>query len=355
MFENVTFETIMERMLARVPSTMDKREGSVIWDTLAPAAVELQNLYIGYDTVMNETFADTASLFYLKKRAAERGIQQNMATKAILKGEFTPVNLELAIGSRFSCETLNYIIIEKMGAGVYKMECETAGTEGNMHLGSLIPIDYIAGLETAELVDVLIPAEDDETEEALRERYLNSLSSQAYGGNVADYREKTLAVNGVGGVKITPVWNGGGTVKLTVLDSTFSAPSDELITAVKTAADPYPNEGQGYGFAPIGHVVTVEGATAKTININAEITYASGWSWTAAGTKIKEVVDAYFLELSKDWDSNDNLIVRISQIESRILTCEGVLDVSGTTLNGSSSNLSLGINEVPARGKINGN
>ena len=66
-------------------------------------------------------------------------------------------------------------------------------------------------------------------------------------------------------------------------------------------------------------------------------------------------MDQYFYELSKIWDENENLIVRISQLESRILTCEGVLDVSGTTLNGSDANLSLATDEIPIRGTVNGN
>ena len=217
MYENVPFETIMERMLEMVPSTMDKREGSVIWDALAPAAIELQNLYIELDTILNETFADTASLFYLKKRAAERGINQILASNAVLQGEFTPVDIELEVGTKFSCDSLNYLITEKISDGVYKMTCETAGSEGNLHFGTLIPVDYIEGLETAELTDLLIPAEDDEDVEDLRTRYFNSMTSQAFGGNVADYKEKTTTISGVGGVKVTPVWNGGGTVKLTII------------------------------------------------------------------------------------------------------------------------------------------
>lgn len=356
MFENITFEIIMEDMLSRVPSTMDKREGSVIWDAIAPVAVEFVNHYIAMDTVLNETFADTASLFYLKKRAEERGVHQIMATNAILQGEFTPATLNIPIGSRFSCDNLNYVITEKISDGVYKLECETAGTEGNFHFGLLIPIEHIDELQTAELTEVLIPAEDDEDVEALRERYLTSLSSQSYGGNVEDYKNKfKTVVDGVGGVKIIPVWNGGGTVKAVIIDSTFNVPSSELLTNAKNEADPYPNEGCGYGFAPIGHIVTVEGVSAKTVNIATDIAYEKDWSWEAAQSKVKEAIDKYFAELSKEWDSNDNLIVRISQIESRILDCEGVVDVSGTTLNGSTSNLSLAADEIPVRGTINGN
>lgn len=355
MFENVTFEVIMERMLARVPSTMDKREGSVIWDALAPAAIELQNAYIELDVVLKETFADTASLFYLKKRAAERGVFQIMASHAILRGEFTPANLEIPIGSRFSCDKLNYVVVEKEQDGIYQLQCETAGTEGNVHFGILIPIEYINGLETANLTELLIPAENDEDVEHLRERYFNSMASQAFGGNIADYEENTMKVQGVGGVKVTPVWNGGGTVKLTIIDSQFALPTEELIESVKTAADPYPYEGLGYGFAPIGHVVTVEGVEGVPVNIVTNITYREGWSWESAKSYILNAIDGYMTEIAKQWETSDSLVVRISQLESRILDCEGVIDIADTKLNGLASNLSLTENQIPVRGTVNGN
>lgn len=356
MYENVTFESIMDRMLATIPSTMDKREGSVIYDALAPAAIELQNMYIELDNVLNETFADTASLYYLKKRAAERGISQILATNAVLQGEFTPTTLEIDVGTRFSCDNLNYIISEKTTDGIYQLMCETEGTEGNVHLGTLIPIDYIDGLETAKLTEVLIPAIDDETVDHLRERYFNNLTSQAFGGNVADYKEKviTLPDVAIGGVKVTPVWNGGGTVKLTIMDGQFSVPSEELINTVQNKIDPVGHQGEGVGIAPIGHVVTVVGVQSEAVNIVTNITYQEGWNWESAKVYVLDTIDQYFHELSKTWDENENLIVRVSQLESRILTCEGVLDISGTTLNGSDANLSLASDLIPVRGTVNG-
>lgn len=41
MFENMSYEGILQRMLDRVPNTFDKREGSIIFDALAPAAMEM--------------------------------------------------------------------------------------------------------------------------------------------------------------------------------------------------------------------------------------------------------------------------------------------------------------------------
>lgn len=355
MYENITFESIMESALARVPSTMDKREGSVIWDAIAPAAMELLNLYFQLDVILKETFADTASLYYLKKRAAERGVYQIMATNAILQGEFTPIDLEIPIGTRFSCDKLNYIVTEKVEDGIYQMKCETAGTEGNRHFGILIPIDYIDGMETANLTELLIPAEDDEDVEVFRERYLNSIDSQAYGGNIADYKEKVNAIQGVGGVKVTPVWNGGGTVKVTFIDSTFHVPTEEMVEMVKNEVDPYPYEGLGYGCAPIGHVVTVEGVEGVTVNIVTKLTYREGWDWESAKTYVQDAIDKYFHEISEQWEESDNLFVRISQMESRILDCEPILDIENTTLNGVASNLALESHQIPIRGTVNGN
>ena len=354
MYEHMRYEDILQRMLDRVPNNMDKREGSIIYDALAPAAVELQNMYIELDTIMNESFADTASREYLIRRASERGITPEPATNAILKGVFTPTTIDV-LGERFSHGKLNYVAIEKITDGEYKMQCETVGVDGNTNFGQMIPIEYIEGLETAKLTEILIPGEDEEDTEVFRERYLKSFESQAFGGNIADYKRKTNAIGGVGGVKVTPAWNGGGTVKLTIINSEFKVPSDELIEVVQNEIDPVGHSGEGMGFAPIGHVVTVTGVNSSAININCNITYQPGWDWESAKNYILSGIDQYLHELHKEWEESENLIVRISQLESKILACEGVLDISGTTLNGSSSNLSFDVNEIPIRGTVNGN
>ena len=72
MYEQMEYRYILSRMLERVPDIMDKREGSVIYDALAPAAAELANMYIELDSVLNQTFADTATGRYLDLRCAER-------------------------------------------------------------------------------------------------------------------------------------------------------------------------------------------------------------------------------------------------------------------------------------------
>ena len=261
MFEAITFEVILQRMLDRIPNNIDKREGSIIYDALAPAAVELQNMYIDLDVILQETFADTSSRTYLIKRASERGLSPYPATYAVLKGVF---NINVPIGSRFSLDEYNYTVTEKIEDNVFKLQCETIGVEGNRHFGTLIPIEYIRGLESAELTELLIPGEDEEDTEEFRQRYFDSLDPQSFGGNIADYKQKVKSIQGVGGVKVYPVWNGGGTVKLVVLDSEYKKPTTELIDLVQTTIDPIQNQGTGLGLAPVGHVVTVTGVEETT-------------------------------------------------------------------------------------------
>lgn len=351
MFEQRTFELILQSLLDRVPDTLDKREGSIIYDALAPAAAELQNAYISLDMVLDEGFADTASWEYLIKRCAERGIFPAEATAAVVKGVFTPVNLEIPVGARFNLDDLNYLADSKIEDGAYRLVCETAGAVGNGHIGPLVPIDYIDGLQTAAISEVLIPGEDEEDAESLRNRYYASLDSQAFGGNIADYKEKVNAIPGVGGVKVYPTWNGGGTVKLVVIDSEYHIPSSDLVSTVQEAVDPTDKPGEGLGLAPIGHVVTVAGVTGRTINISTNITYQADWSWADVQAAAEAVVDAYFTELAQGWEAG-SVVVRISQIETRLLNVPGILDIADTNINGAAQNLALDPDEIPARGAL---
>lgn len=351
MYEDITYESILKRMLDRVPGNLDKREGSIIYDALAPAAIELVNMYIELEGILNETFADTASRAYLIKRVAERGLTPYPATNAILKGVFLPASVDVT-GQRFNIGTLNYIVLEKISDSEYRVKCEEAGEIGNRYFGQMIPIDYIEGLERAELIEVLIPGEDEEDTEALRKRYIASFNSQAYGGNIQDYKDKINAMTGVGGVKVYPVWNGGGTVKLVIINSSYAVPSEDLVSQVQTAVDPTENAGEGVGIAPIGHVVTVKGVEEFKVNIKANIDYADNWSRETAMPYIEAAVDDYFKDLAKTWADEQAVVVRISQLESRILACAGVLDIRDTTINDLAENATLPEEQIPVRGLI---
>lgn len=351
MYENITYEDILQRMLDRIPDSMDKREGSIIYDALAPAAVELQLMYIEFDIILTETFADTASREYLIRRAAERGVVPEPATHAILKGEFTPTTLNIPIGSRFSCEKLNYTVKEKIADGQYKLECEEIGSTGNSNFGQMIPVNYIEGLETCYLTDLLIPGEDEEETESIRTRYFDTFDTKPFGGNKKDYIQKTNSIPGVGSTKVTPIHKGGGTVLLTILDSNFNAASETLIQTVQQEIDPT-RDGQGLGIAPIDHIVTVDTAKEISVSVSTSLSFDEGYSFAALKATITDVISAYLKEVRTDWANYSQSVVRISQIETRLLAIKGIVDIANTKINGIASNLTLDTYEIPVMGGV---
>lgn len=406
MFESKTYEALLKSALSRVAASVDKREGSMVMNGVAPAMAELAQLYIAADFVFTATYLATAPREYLIRRAADRNMKPKPASAAVFRAEF---NIEVPIGTRFSCEDLNFIVTARMGVGhdtdtglSHQVTCEMRGAGANGYLGKLIPIEYVSGLSRAELVGLLIPGDDEEETEVFRQRVLDSFQSQAFGGNQAAYKEKVQAMPGVGDVKIHPVWNSdihpatlvpnesvkawfeasvgtlnpavaawvtavytaakdklltvGGAVKLVIMASNNAVPSTTFLEEIQTAVDPTQNAGEGLGIAPIGHVVHVVGVEQEAVDITLNLTYASGWSWDAVKSYVETILDDYFNELAQNWAASEYLTVRISQIESRILSeCSAmVTDIGGTRINGAEDNLVLGPDSIPVRGALNG-
>lgn len=356
MYEDQTSSVIEKRMLDAVSPAVDKREGSIIHDATAPVSIELELMYAALDWFMKNTFGDTAEREFLIERALERGFVPYKATRAVVRGIFIPNTLEIPIGHRFSCDGINYAVAKKMNAGSYLLRCETVGISGNKATGTLVPINYLPALKSARIEMLAVPGVDDEDTEAFRQRYLKSFETQAYGGNIADYKEKVLSISGVGGVKVYPVWNGGGTVKIVFCTSEFKPPNGEFVRQVQEVLDPIPYHQQGVGVAPIGHYVTTEGVVNKEITVHVNITMKSGYTLDNIKNQISETITEYIGSVNKTWAEtqiitikrfvDDGLIIRKAKLESLLLDIIGVLDVTNLTLNGETKNLQLGVNEI---------
>lgn len=337
-----SYEDLLSSMLARVPPDVDKRPGSIIHDAIAPAAAELAQMYIVLEHLNLVTFADESEGEYLTRRCSERGVFRKSATQACRKATF---DVPVPVGSRFALHDTTYIVDKT--SPEYILICEQAGSIGNQYSGVLKALTNIDGLKSAELIDVLVPGEDTEEDESLRSRYFDTINGEAFGGNITDYKIKVKDLKGVGGVKVYPAWNGGGTVKLVVIDSEYHKPSTTLISELQTAIDPVINQGTGVGLAPIGHTVTVESLVEEELTVSIQVLLKDGFVWNDVVGGITQHINEYLGELSKQWETANNLVVRASYIDTGILGVTGVLDVTSTLLNGSPTNVILGPNSIP--------
>lgn len=351
--ESQSYDKILAVLLERVPDDIDKREGSVIYDALAPTALKLAETYWDMSVLYRRTFAATADGADLEKRVNEHGVERKKAGKAIRRALFTDGDgqpLDVTINSQYRLEAIVYNVIERLDVGVYKVEAQTAGAVGNKDYGEMLPLEANNKLGKAILADVLVPGEDDETDESLYLRFVEHIREKAFGGNRADYKKKLRAIQGVGGVRLRRAPFGGGTVKAIIIDSDFNAPTPEFVSYVQELMDPLEFKGEGYGTAPIGHEVTVEGVGKNNIEVEIEL-ILNGASIGQIEAQVNETLETYFAELRASWFKDLDINVRITHIESRLLEIEGIEDIASTLLNGLANNINL-VEEIPVLSKV---
>jgi len=328
-FEDMTYENILNDMLSRVPNDVDRREGSIIYDALAPCAYHLAQTYFQLRHYIDLFFAGTAVGEFLDRKADDYGhIERKPATKAVRKIETTgPVD----IGTRWGLEGTTYVIIEKISDTEYKAECEQYGEIGNQYTGELENIDNVNGV-TATLTDIIVSGEDEETDDNFRKRIYTSLQKPATSGNAYHYEQWALEVPGVGDAKVFSLWNGPGTVKVLIVDSnkeideTLEQPVYEHIEKVR----------------PIGANVTVDSPTELNVSVTAKVSLSPGYTVQMVQNAFIQALDQY----RKDITFKDNHISH-AYVGKLLFDTPGVIDYIDLKLNGAMQNVAIGEEEVP--------
>lgn len=342
MFEEYTEINILKSMMDKIPGDLDKREGSIIYNALAPAACELARLYSNMDYFLQCAFVNTEMPNeYLDLKAKEYGLSRKSAIKCVKKGMFYDQNnilVDIPIGSRFSIEGYNFVAIEKISTGTFKMQCETPGTGSNSIVGPIIPVEYIEGLSVATLTDTFVYGEEVESNESLINRLYLKVQAPATSGNVYHYKIWTLEVTGVGDCRIVPLWNGPGTVKIVAIDNNKRKPNQEVINKIVTNVEEK---------RPIGATVTIAGATEININIAVNITVDNTDTMENIKTNISKNIGEYIKSIA----FKEN-IIRYTRIANCILDVKGVVDYNNLTVNNGTTNVTVTDEQVPVLGNV---
>ena len=375
--QKYTYEYILTEALSKVPDNVDKREGSIIRDALSPCCYEAAKHILYLADIIEQTYIETANGLWLDGRVIEGGITRDPATYAKKLGVFkTQLDepCQISIGQSFSTvgETiLNYTAVQVYAnedgdvvPGSYIMQCNTVGSVGNSYIGRIVPNDYIEKLASAEITTLLYPGEEEESDDSLRERFLANLMKTAFGGNIAQYRQWAKEIPGIGGVQVYPVWAGGGTVKLSIIDTDYNSCSSEFCQTILEKFDPENSGGEtglGLGIAPIGHKVTVSTPLPRTINVSGKITLLPGYKLETLLPQIKLALEEYLLSLRQAWENSDDennysVIVYLGRINFAILNVKGVSSAYELQLNGTDTDIRLtetsSLQEIPVLGTV---
>lgn len=375
--QKYTYDYILTEALSKVPDNVDKREGSIIRDALSPCCYEAAKHILYLADIIEQTYIETANGLWLDGRVIEGGITRDPATYAKKLGVFkTQLDepCQISIGQSFSTvgdTILNYTAVQvyvnedgDVVPGSYIMQCNTVGSVGNSYIGRIVPNDYIEKLASAEITTLLYPGEEEESDDSLRERFLANLMKTAFGGNIAQYQQWAKEIPGIGGVQVYPVWAGGGTVKLSIIDTDYNSCSSEFCQTILEKFDPENSGGEtglGLGIAPIGHKVTVSTPLPRTINVSGKITLLPGYKLETLLPQIKLALEEYLLSLRQAWENSDDennysVIVYLGRINFAILNVKGVSSAYELQLNGTDTDIRLtetsSLQEIPVLGTV---
>lgn len=273
-----------------------------------------------------QAFPQTATGENLELHAAQRGIVRKQAVKA--KGEVVfsrttaasedmeiPAEIALTCASvEGSAEvppryvTTKAVILHQGETQVTApVECQSAGAGGNIAAQVLnVMITPVQGIVSVTNPSPISSGEDAESDEALRQRLLDSYQAVTNGTNTAFYYNKAMSYSGVSSAKVLPRVNGVGTVGIVV---SGAGVDDDLIAQMK----------QEIGeVKEINVDLSVEKATQRQIEISAQIAVEDGYSYEDVSQNCQQAVEKLMEQQKIGQPVYQALIVR------ELLSCEGV-------------------------------
>lgn len=313
-------DAILEDMLGIVRDDIDKHEGSVVHDMLAPPAEEHEMLGYALDAILENGFMDTAQAWYVDMHAAVLGIDRKPAVAAtgflaIQDRPGTPINIGTVVTAELesgivTLQTIEYAAVPEAGEIIVPAVAIDGGETGN------IPAYTV--LSSTDLPNALIvnPSPftggvDAESDEDLKRRYELRARRPITSGNPYHYELWAREVEGISDARVTPLWDGPGTVKVTVINSDGRAPTSEQVEEVAVHIN-QPDK------KPIGATVTVVAIKEVSVDITAELELEGGLLIEDIRESVEQSIAQYLAEAGTE--------VRYSQIARALLRTEGVKD-----------------------------
>ena len=337
MFNEQTYEVLINRILENTSANnLDTREGSVSFNLLAPLAEELAKAYISMGDILNLAFIEDTFGEYLEKRVNEFGIYRKDGEKATGAIKVTGIDdTFIGNGTIVTSNGLEYIVLNDIvlpDEDTLYVEAMDIGYKYNLPAGSTFELaEPIFGIETLVNEIAFENGVDIETDEELRERFKYIIQNPRTSGNVNDYKSWALECDGVGRVKIYPLWNGNGTVKVLIIGNDNLPCDTNTINLVKSHIEEK---------RPIGATVTVDTPELLELTFNINIKLNSAYSLDDTREQITAVLQDYINNLE------DEDIIYYKAL-SAVGDLEAVDDIVTYKINDKQENIPVGDYYIP--------
>lgn len=284
-------------------------------------AAQLQALEIQADWVLDQSFPQTAQGIYLDRHAFMRGISRSEATKAVGTLRFSissAASAPLTISEGTVCMTAQEVRFQTTAEGVIPAgelsvdvpaESVEAGSAANAVAGAVCILTACPVAVTGcTNPDPFLGGSDAESDEALRERILESYQRLPNGANATYYEQTAMQHEGVAAARAVGRARGIGTVDVYVATQA-GVPDEELLEEIE--ADLQEKR-------EIAVDVQVLAPTTEEVDVTLEIAVKDTESFETVKTRVEQCITDLF---------SGKLLgkaVRLAELGNRVYGVEGV-------------------------------
>lgn len=356
MFENYTYEKLLDDVLGNAPEGIDTRQGSIFYDAVSGALLKIAKLYADLETIADLIYIDTTTGEYLDRKASEHLLTRLAATPSRYYITFDGVTPD--VGERFYTNGM-YFILRKTEDDTYYLEAEVAGGSTNtIYSGTAaVPVNNIQGLNAATFGEQKEAGTDEESDDDFRERLRDKISGPAENGNRQHYRTWCEEDSGVGRARIIPLWKGPNTVKGVLIAPDGTPVGADVIARVQAYIDPDDDEdgegdGLGEGVANIGAHFTAVAATKKEIDITLNsVVLSAGVTEEEATEAVEAAVTAYLKDLALNTNDSALVVVRHTAVSAIINALTEITDFQ-LKIDNDTENITIGETAVAVVGEV---
>ena len=300
-----SYDVILKRMFDKYEErtgTLPDR-ASDIGVRMEVLAGEIFSAGVKLEFLKNQMFPSSAVGEYLDIHANQRGISRKQGIKAegtvtfytetvfahdIVIPQGTAVSVRGDDPWRYVTTEENIIQAGRVGL-VCNVEAVQPGEGGNAAIGEVtVLVTPIAGIERVTNEEEMHGGCDEETDEQLRKRIIDSFVNISNGTNKAYYIKSAMDIDGVSAAGVIPRNRGVGTVDVFIM-SPDGEPSQTLIDTVQERLSE---------LREINVDIHVESLTKHNVNISVNVQPKKGYSFNNIYNAVLQSINNYFAHLN---------------------------------------------------------
>lgn len=341
---NEELSNIQADLLDKMPDTYSKIKGTWLWEMFKAFAIKIFELLgLLTDTAkklnVENLQGDELDAYVRQWTDLTRKKAQRASGHIDVTGNGT-----IYAGTLVSADGVQYEVVsdvEVNGTAIANIVAVEPGESGNTSANTVTTmVTSNANVKSITNSKPIDGGVDEETDDALRDRYYLRLSMPATSGNKAHYILWATECAGVGGAKATRDTKVANKVNVYICDDSGGVADTATVRLVQDYIDPNKN-GDGSGVAPIGAICEVFSAGIKAVNISGTVELDNTLDADEVLKNIKTNIVEYLSQIN--FQKTELSYAKLLNIA---LSSDGVNDITDFKVNNGYINITCSETEI---------